>query len=47
MNKREKRIKELLKKQTELRAKMAEQVDNAEVFSNLENEYNANKREIE
>lgn len=47
MNKREKRIKDLLKKQTELRAKMAEQVDNAEAFSKLEKEYNANKREIE
>lgn len=47
MNKIEKRIKELLKKQTELRAKMAEQVDNAEAFGKLEKEYNANKREIE
>lgn len=47
MTKTEKQIRELLKKQTELRAAMAEQVENAEDFGKLEREYNANKRALE
>lgn len=43
----EKQIRELLKKQNALRGRMADNVENAEVFGKLEREYDANKREIE